>query len=123
MRHLPLALFSSGISSFTWDRPFLTTNRFLLVQNPIDEHPYIQLREGGPKLTMLQDMTLKDLERELKQKGEAKKEANFIASDGALIAKSTKLYHLLHQPYYFVIKLDGHREFNVMSERSFSLRN
>ncbi len=32
------------------------------------------------------------------------------------------MHHLLNLPY-FVLKLDGHREFNVMSAKSFSLRN
>ena len=51
-----------------------------------------------------------------------KTEASFIAPDGAFIAKSTLVHHLLHIPY-FVMKIDGHREINVMSEKSFSLRN
>jgi hypothetical protein len=67
-------------------------------------------------------MTVNQLESELKAAGEAKESASFIAPDGALIAKTTKMQHLLHIPY-FVMKLDGHREFNVMSEKSFSLRN
>lgn len=67
-------------------------------------------------------MTVKDLEKELKGAGEVKESANFIAPDGALIAKSTLVHNLLHIPY-FVMKLDNHREFNVMSEKSFSLRN
>jgi hypothetical protein len=58
----------------------------------------------------------------LKQSGEAKKSASFIAPDGALIAKGTRIQYLLHIPY-FVMKIDDHREFNIMSEKSFSLRN
>ena len=39
-----------------------------------------------------------------------------------MIAKGTRIQYLLHIPY-FVMKLDDHREFNIMSEKSFSLRN
>lgn len=71
---------------------------------------------------MKKELTVRDVENELKRNGDIKTEANFIAPDGAFIAKSTKINHLLHIPY-FVIKIDGHREYNVMSEKSFSLRN
>lgn len=65
---------------------------------------------------------MRDLEHKLKNQGVAKESATFIAPDGALISKSTMIRHLLHIPY-FVMKIDGHREYNVMSEKSFSLRN
>ena len=71
---------------------------------------------------MKKELTVRDVENELKRNGDIKTEANFIAPDGAFIAKSTKIHHLLHIPY-FVMKIDGHREYNVMSEKSFSLRN
>ena len=67
-------------------------------------------------------MILFELEQKLKQSGDAKKEASFFAPDGALISKSTKLLYLLHIPY-FVLKLDNKRNINVLSEKSFSLRN
>jgi hypothetical protein len=67
-------------------------------------------------------MTLNDLERKLKQNGEIKKEALFYAPDGSFIAKQTSFKHLLHIPY-FIMKLDGVREYNILSEKSFSLRN
>lgn len=53
---------------------------------------------------------------------EASRDITFTAPDGALLAKSTKMIQILHIPY-FVMKLDDHREYNVMSEKSFSLRN
>lgn len=68
------------------------------------------------------EMSLNDLERKLKQFGEVKNSVNFIAPDGAQIAKCSKLHHLLHIPY-FVMKIDNLREYNVLSEKSFSLRN
>ena len=62
------------------------------------------------------------MERQLLQNREASNSVSFIAPDGALISKSTSVHHLLHLPY-FVLKIDAHREFNVMSAKSFSLRN
>ena len=110
------------VSSYTWEKPFLTSNRFILIQNPLDQLPYIQLRAHAKPIYLEKEMTVRELERGLKSAGEAKESANFIAPDGALISKGTTMHHLLHLPY-FVMKLDGHREFNVMSEKSFSLRN
>ncbi len=51
-----------------------------------------------------------------------KDNAKFFAPDGAAIAKTSKLHYLLHIPY-FVMKIDNNREFNILSEKSFSLRN
>jgi len=65
---------------------------------------------------------LRDIERQLLGNKDALDSVSFIAPDGALISKSTSVHHLLHLPY-FVLKLDAHREFNVMSAKSFSLRN
>ncbi len=73
-------------------------------------------------MQLRREITVSDVEKELKRNGDVKKEASFIAPDGAFIAKTTKIHHLLHIPY-FVMKIDGHREYNVMSEKSFSLRN
>jgi len=100
----------------------LTSNRFVLIQNPLDQLPYIQLNAKSKRIDLKKEMTVKELEKEFKVTGEVKESAHFIAPDGALIAKSTLVHHLLHIPY-FVMKLDNHREFNVMSEKSFSLRN
>jgi hypothetical protein len=94
----------------------------VLIQNPLDKLPYIQLRPNSKSISLQKEMTVSELERKLKEAGEAKESANFIAPDGALISKATKIQHLLHIPY-FVMKLDGHREYNIMSEKSFSLRN
>lgn len=58
-------------------------------------------------------MTVNDLEKKLS--------ARLTAPDGALIARSTRVHQLLHIPY-FVVK-QGHSEYNVLSEKSFSLRN
>lgn len=67
-------------------------------------------------------MTLNDLESRLKQHGEVKDCAQFYAPDGALISKQTPFGHLVHIPY-FVMRLDGFREYNILSEKSFSFRN
>jgi hypothetical protein len=115
------ARFSSLVNGFTWEKPFLTSNCFVLIENPIDEVPYIRLNPKSAKIHLERDLTLKDLENRLKQSSDAKDSAQFIAPDGSVIAKSTKVRHLLHMPN-FVLKLDGHREFNVMSEKSFGLR-
>ena len=67
-------------------------------------------------------MTLKDVEQTLKSSRQAQKAVNFFAPDGAMLAKSTRFSHLLHIPY-FVMKIDNLLEYNIMSEKSFSLRN
>ena len=67
-------------------------------------------------------MSLIDFESQLKQAGEIKDTAKFYAPDGAAIAKTSKLHYLLHIPY-FILKIDNSREYNVLSEKSFSLRN
>ena len=100
----------------------MTSNRFVLIQNPIDENPYIKLKTNSKKITLDKEMTVNQLEAKLRSIGEAKESASFIAPDGALISKSTKVHYLLHIPY-FVLKLDNYKEFNVMSAKSFSLRN
>lgn len=82
----------------------------------------MQLNLKSKPVHLKKDITVKDVEQELKRNGDIQKEASFIAPDGAFIAKTTKIHHLLHIPY-FVMKIDGHREYNVMSEKSFSLRN
>ena len=68
------------------------------------------------------EMTLNDLEKKLKQFGEVKDTVSFIAPDGAFIAKGSKIHHILHVPY-IVMKIDGVKEYNILSEKSFSLRN
>lgn len=80
------------------------------------------MKPRGEKIKLEKDLSLKDLETSLKRAGEINKEAQFYAPDGASIAKVSKISHLLHIPY-FVMKLDNLREINVMSEKSFSLRN
>lgn len=67
-------------------------------------------------------MTVTDLEMKLKYTNQAKKSVSLFAPDGASISKGTSLQHLLHIPY-FVLKIDDLKEFNVLSEKSFSLRN
>lgn len=103
-------------------KPLLTSNKFILVQNPIDSAPYIKLKFNGDKIEMKKDMTLAELEAALIKQNEAKKFVNFYSPDGSLISKTSLLRYLLHIPY-FVLKLDNQREFNVLSEKSFSLRN
>ena len=115
-------LFSSYALSYTWDRPFLTTNRFVLLQNPIDSNPYLQLSNTSKHIELKKDQSLRDIEKQLLTNREAQNSVTFIAPDGAFISKSTSVHHLLHLPY-FVLKIDSHREFNVMSAKSFSLRN
>ena len=114
--------FSSYALSYTWDRPFLTTNRFVLIQNPIDSNPYLQLSNDSKHIELKKELHLRDIEKQLLQNQEAYSSVSFVAPDGALISKSTTVHHLLHLPY-FVLKIDAHREFNVMSAKSFSLRN
>lgn len=58
----------------------------------------------------------------MKETRQANKIVNFYSPEGSLIAKSTKVHHLLHIPY-FVMKIDNITEYNIMSEKSFSLRN
>jgi len=115
-------LFSSYAQSYTWDRPFLTTNRFVLIQNPIDSNPYLQLSLDSKHIELKKELHLRDVEKQLLQNQEARSSVSFVAPDGALISKSSTVHHLLHLPY-FVLKIDAHREFNVMSAKSFSLRN
>jgi len=67
-------------------------------------------------------LTLKDLENKLRSAGEIQSNVEFLAPDGASIAKVSKIHHLLHIPY-FTLRIDSIREYNVMSEKSFSLRN
>lgn len=50
------------MQSFVYERPFLTSNMFVLIENPIDDEPYIQLKAYGPKVKLQKDMTLRDLE-------------------------------------------------------------
>lgn len=114
--------FTSYALSYTWDRPFLTTNRFVLIQNPIDSNPYLQLSNDSKHIELKKELHLRDIEKQLLQNQEAHSSVSFVAPDGALISKSTTVHHLLHLPY-FVLKIDAHREFNVMSAKSFSLRN
>ena len=54
--------------------------------------------------------------------GQATKEVDFYSPDGSMIAKSTQFLHLFHIPY-FIMKIDNLSEYNVMSEKSFSLGN
>lgn len=82
----------------------------------------MQLKVNGPVIQLQKDLQLSELESKLKQVGEVKNDIKFYAPDGALIAKTSKLHYLLHIPY-FVMKLDGLREYNVISEKSFSVRN
>jgi hypothetical protein len=35
------AAFSNSVSNFTWEKPFLTSNKFVLIQNPLDRLPFI----------------------------------------------------------------------------------
>ena len=77
--------------SFEESRPFLTSNKFLLIQNPIDSMPYIQLQARGPQIKLQRDLTLGDLEKQLKGIGEVKENAKFYAPDGAIIAKVSKI--------------------------------
>lgn len=69
---LQRAAFSSSISAFTWERPFMTSNKFVLIQNPMNELPYIQLKPKSQRIHLQKDMTVKQLEQQLKQAGEAK---------------------------------------------------
>lgn len=94
----------------------------MLIENPIGSHPFIKLQHKSPKIELDKEMTLNDLEQKLKSVGEVKRTVNFIAPDGALIAKGSKVHHILHIPY-IVMKIDGVKEYNILSEKSFSLRN
>ena len=82
----------------------------------------MQIKKNGPNYKLEKDMTLADLEKQLKMKGESKKDVKFYAPDGAFISKGTSFSHMMHIPY-FVMKIDGEKEYNILSEKSFSLRN
>lgn len=58
----------------------------------------------------------------MKRNGEVKKEAKFIYSNGEEIDKDTLIDSLLMEPY-FILKIDGEKEYNILSERSFSYKN
>lgn len=62
--------------------------------------PTIQLRYEGPKIRLTNEMTLKDLERSLKQSGEAKKYVEFFDNDGSRLASSSKLKNVLQMPHF-----------------------
>ena len=94
----------------------------MLIQNPIGALPFIQLQHKSPIIELEKEMTLNDLEKKLKAVGEVKHHVNFVAPDGALVAKGSKVHNILHVPYV-VMKIDGIKEFNILSEKSFSLRN
>ena len=57
--------FSSYALSYTWDRPFLTTNRFVLIQNPIDSNPYLQLSNDSKHIELKKELHLRDIEKQL----------------------------------------------------------
>ena len=67
-------------------------------------------------------MSLREFERQLKQNRDASSHVDFLAQDGIEVAKSTALSHLLDLPH-FLVKIDGTREFNFISEKSFSYKN
>lgn len=69
------ARFSSLVNGFTWEKPFLTSNCFVLIENPIDEVPYIRLNPKSAKIHLERDLTLKDLEKRIKQSSDAKESA------------------------------------------------
>jgi hypothetical protein len=80
------------------------------------------LKVNGPQIQLQKELTLNEFETKLKQAGEVQEQVKFFAPDGASIAKTTRMHYLLHIPY-FIIRLDQDREYNIMSEKSFSLRN
>lgn len=66
-----MALRPFTFQSFTHERPFLTSNKFVLIQNPMDSDPFIQLKANGKQVHLQKDMDLWSLERGLKEAGEA----------------------------------------------------
>ncbi len=53
---------ASSVQSFNWDKPFLTSNRFVLIKNPIDQLPFIQLNLKSKPVQLRKDITVKDVE-------------------------------------------------------------
>lgn len=65
-----------------------------------DVCPIMQLRFQGPKIRLTNEMTLKDLERILKQSGEAKSHVEFFDRDGSRLATSSRMKHVLEMPNF-----------------------
>jgi len=113
---------SLATSAGDYNTPFLTSNRFVLVHYPVVGNPEISISAKSKKIQLKPDMTLSDLERELKANRDAKRTVEFLAEDGVPVAKSTILGNLLDLPH-FLVKIDGAREYNFISEKSFSFKN
>ena len=62
---------SFSFQSFTYARPFLTSNKFVLIENPMDKNPYLKLRPNGKHIPLDKEMSLTELEGSLKSSGEA----------------------------------------------------
>lgn len=93
-----------------------------MVKYPEVGDPEINLRPKSNPITLRSEMSLSDFEKELKNNGDAKKRVEFVANDGIQFSKTTKIQHVLSLPY-FLVRVDGNREYNFMSEKSFSFKN
>ena len=85
----------------------------------LEVSPTIQLRFMGPKIHLTNEMTLKDLERSLKQSGEAKNLVEFFDSDGSRLATSTRLKNVLQMPN-FKMNIDTAIQYHCHSSEGFS---
>ena len=113
---------SLATSAGNYNTPFMTSNKFVLVHYPVVGDPEINLTSKSKPITLRPEMSLRELENQLKQNQDATSKVDFLAQDGIPVAKSTTLQHLLDLPH-FLVKIDGTREYNFISEKSFSYRN
>ena len=99
-------------------------NQFLVMKSNSDqEHKYpcptMKLSLEGPEIRLTNEMTLKDLERQLINSKEAKKYVEFFDSDGSRLAASSKLKHILQMPH-FKMNIDTSIQFHCHSVEGFS---
>jgi len=94
-------------------------NQFLVMKPGHDGQTTMQLRHQGPKISLTNEMTLKDLEHTLKQSGEAKSHVEFFDRDGSRLSTSSKLKHVLEMPN-FKMNIDTSVQYHCHSVEGFS---
>ena len=84
-----------------------------------DDFSYqLQLNFGGNSYKLKQDMTLKEIESELKSKKDVSHKVEFYAPDGSRFASCTKLYQMMQLPY-FKLDFDDKIQYHVHSLKAF----
>ena len=119
MRSLPSVGGQRSVS--VYDSRFITSNNFLLVENPPHSLPYFSF-EGSNPIYISENKTLVDLRREVVKQGKANKSVEFYSHDGVRMASYTNAHDLSFLPYFKMV-LDNENDFIVIGEKSFSFKN